>query len=757
MSIARHKTWLLAGSAFLISLGLPVGPAMAQQAAASATTSEDANAVALDAVVVTDGSGTGTGDTSPAVAAKAGTAMVTTTTADEITNRMIQSWEAFGQRAEPGVGFSSQNNSINVRGLDGNNVLTTIDGVRLPWLGSGDARTVTGGLSTFDFNALTSIDIVRGADSSIAGSGAMGGLVALTTLSADDLLTDGKKFGFLTKNGYSSANESWTTSNAVAGRVGDTAVLLQGAYSTGHQTETNGTDDSYGPTRTEADPADFDQYSLLGKLSHRIDGGHELTLTGEIFHANETTDAMSSQSLLGNYRPGNYETGETADRQRVSLTYDFAAPEPGAFVDKAQVIAYWQNVEIENDTNAYRSLSLIGPYTRQNTNQIQEFGLNGFAEKQAQIGGFENRFTFGGEIYGTDTSQYSAGQDACPPNPKYPPCTMLHTNQADSPDAQGTTLGLYGRDEIALGRNFFLTPGVRFDWYQQVPQETAGYSVNNDTYIGLPATSSGSKFSPSLLGTWKVKEDLTFYAQWAQAFTAPSPGQLYLTYGGPGAYLAIGNPDLQAQEGTGYEIGTKFGNDKLGGGISLFDNFYKNFIDTQQLTAAQAAERGYDLANYPYGITEYVNLDSVNIYGIEARANWKFTENWRTWGSLAWMVGQDTGAGEFLDSVPPLKGVLGLGYASDDWGSDLLLTAAAVNAQTSADFQAPAYAVADWTVWWQPKQVKGLRLQAGVFNLFDETYFNALDIPTSVTADSANLDFYSMPGRNYQVNLTYQF
>ncbi len=87
----------------------------------------------------------------------------------------------------------------------------------------------------------------------------------------------------------------------------------------------------------------------------------------------------------------------------------------------------------------------------------------------------------------------------------------------------------------------------------------------------------------------------------------------------------------------------------------------------------------------------------------------------------------------------------------------LLLTAAAVHAQTSTTFQAPAYAVVDWTAWWTPAKLPGLRVQAGVFNLFDETYFNYLDVPTSVTASSSNLDFYSEPGRNYQVNLTYQF
>jgi len=683
--------------------------------------------------------------------------MATTTTSEEITEKMIESWDDFAARAEPGVNFSSQNKSINVRGLDQNNVLTTIDGIRLPYLGVGDARNANGGLQTFDFGALTTIDVVRGADSSIAGSGAMGGIIALTTLSADDIIRDGRNFGFLTKNTYNSANQSFVTSDAIAGRIGDTSVMLQGSYSNGHETATMGTVGGYGASRTEANPMDFDQYSVLGKLTQSFDGGHELTLAAETFRYNSTTDVMTSQSTTGNYRPGNYWGSELSERQRVSLTYDYEAEQPGGFLDAGQVIAYWQSQTQDNGTNAYRSTSVIGPYVRQNSNELDEYGAKGWGNKVLDLGGFQNSVTFGGEVYMTSTSQYSFGIDNCPPNAKTSPCSMLHSDQADSPDSDGTTLAAWIRDDIALTDSFTLTPGARFDWYEQVPQDTPGLADNPAFVNGLPPKSSGQKLSPSLLGTWQATEQVAFYAQWAQSFTAPTPAQLYLTYGGPGAYVSIGNPDLEAQEGTGYEAGIKFGDNDLGGGVSLFNNFYKNFIDAKSLTAAEAAAAGYPLSQYPFGVTQYVNLESVNIYGVEARANWQFHKNWKTWGSIAWMVGQDLEAGTWLDSVPPLKGIVGLGYAAEDWGSDLLVTAAAVNAQTSNAFQAPAYAVVDWTVWWTPTQVEGLRLQAGIFNLFDEKYWNALDVPATVTANSANLDFYTEPGRNVRLNLTYQF
>ena len=38
----------------------------------------------------------------------------------------------------------------------------------------------------------------------------------------------------------------------------------------------------------------------------------------------------------------------------------------------------------------------------------------------------------------------------------------------------------------------------------------------------------------------------------------------------------------------------------------------------------------------------------------------------------------------------------------------------------NADFQAPGYGVMDLMGYWRPEAVKGLQLQAGVYNLFDK-------------------------------------
>ncbi|MGC4024674.1 MAG: TonB-dependent receptor plug domain-containing protein [Mesorhizobium sp.] len=67
-----------------------------------------------------------------------------------IQKRMVEDFNDLGRRVDAGVNFDNNSNSINLRGLQDDRVLTTIDGVRVPWLV--DPRdSAKGGLNAFDF------------------------------------------------------------------------------------------------------------------------------------------------------------------------------------------------------------------------------------------------------------------------------------------------------------------------------------------------------------------------------------------------------------------------------------------------------------------------------------------------------------------------------------------------------------------------------------------------------------------------------
>ena len=711
----------------------------------------------------------------------------TRTAAETLEKRQIRSFDDLGKRAEPGVNYSRNSESINIRGLDRDRVLTTIDGIRVPWLTDG-ARSqgptggAQGGLDSVDFNGLSSVDIVRGANSSVVGSGALGGAVELRTLNPEDLLRDGKDLGSLVKTDYDSADHSWGLNGALAGRYQDTAWLLQAGQRQGHELESGGSDNTYGSSRTEANPADTDQQSLLVKLQQRFDGGHKLGFTGEVFERENDIDSRSNQGST--YLLGENSTEEHVKRQRLSVDYAFRAEDSHGLIDSANAIAYWQKLRRHDDQRGIRTVTdsraaipnfvfgrsgnpykyPSGNFGRDNQIEKELYGVSGDVGKTFELAGLANALTLGGELYQINTEQVSEGYDNCPAvlNELMGPsaCSFLHTNQADMPKAEGSQWALYATDEISFADGLVkLTPGLRYDHYKQNPKATSDFANNiNPANQQTLETSSDHKLSGSLLATWQVAEQTLLYAQWAQGFKAPDATQLYMNYGAESSYLRLGNSELKPEESNGYELGVQLGDDKLGGSLSLFDNHYKNFIDDDvPLDAADLAAIGLDTTDYPYGVTRTENRAKVQIYGAEVAAHWQLVPHWTLWGSVAWANGEDRETNQRLSSVAPITSLLGLSYERDQYGADLMLRAATARdkVENDGDFEAPGYAVVDLSGYWQPAELKGVKLQAGLFNAFDKQYWNALNVPTGSLVQPD--DYYSEVGRNVRVSASWQY
>lgn len=718
-------------------------------------------------------------------------AWVSATTRRQLDATQSRSWSDVGKRLDPGVSFNRQNNSINIRGLDENRVVTRIDGIRLPYLDDG-ARGVKGGLDAVDFNTLSRLDIVRGADSTSAGSGALGGAANLSTLNPSDLLSDGRRFGALTKTDYDTADSSWGSSAALAGLVQDnTSWLLQAGMRRGHALDNRADKGGYGASRSEPTPEDYLQTNFLFKLQQKVDGGHRFGLTGEYFKRHVDQDSMWEQGAGTSYLYGQNSTIKNTRRERVSLDYSYVAPEAGGLVDRATAVVYWQRMQLENSLEGVRGrdarASIIpgdpfrygfpsGDYGRSNSIQESLFGVSGEAQRRFD-GAVAQTVTLGAEWVGNRTRQYSDGYDNCPTIPAGLPapfgprsCDMLHTNQSDMPHVKGSQFALWAQDEFAFadGR-YTLTPALRYDHYEQKPQGSESYDSNVNASSGLPPSSSGGRFSPRLLGAWKAAEAVTLYAQYGYAYRAPSASELYTNYGGAGTYLRVGNPYLKPETSKGWELGGKFGDDALGGSLSFFDNRYQNFIDKQvPLDAGSPQWQPGWAAQYPLGVTGAVNRARVRIYGAEAAGQWRFAPGWRTWGSVAWAVGRDQDTRQYLNSVPALKGIIGLGYEREQWGVDAMFTAAmrrtkveypqGTAEQPDADFKAPGYGVVDLSAYWRPATVKGMQFQVGVYNLFDKKYWEAINVPTAGAAQTVRpVDWYTEPGRSLRVTFTYQY
>jgi len=750
----RSRSALLACTALAV-LSLSTG-ALAQDAADGA----NGEGTTLKAIVVKGKRvktvGTGVAETP----------LASTVTAEQLEDKQITSIEDLGRSLEPGVSFNRANGAVNIRGLEGSRVLTTIDGLPVSYL-SDATRDASGGVNSFDFGSLSQADVVRGGDSSRAGPGALGGVLALRTLEPEDLIGEGRTWGGLVKITYDSADRSFNTNAAVASQFDNTAVLFQGGYKKGHERRSNGTVDTYGATRSEADPADFDQHNLLFKVRHYAESGHMFGVTLERYRRDMDSDPRSilSNTGSGTYRAGNYDAFNNTDRDRVSLDYAYEAQDDGSLFDTAAASIYWQSQLRGVGYDAIRFSSgapgtpLVGPINRFNTLEEENYGFIGSASKTLA----NHKVTFGWDIATGTTTQYSAGKDNCATTtPRPAACDNLHTNQADSPKVDGTRIGLFVEDKIALGNaGFSVTPGVRFDWVSYDPKMTPEFAANPNNPT-LPGSFEDTAISPKLRFAHEVNEGLELYAQWAMGFRAPTAGELYSVFGGKGTYLRLGNPDLESETSNSFDIGMNWGDDDLGGRVNLFYSRYKNFIDVRKLSASEAANLGYDVNDYPQnGITRGVNLDRARIYGVELSAHKRFDNGFGIRGSLAYADGKDMTTGDFLRSVLPLKGVLGLDYDAGSWGIGIDWIGARggkgsdVSGPRSRDyFATPGYGIVDLTARWEPEQLPGLKINAGIYNVFDKTYY---DYATARLAGTQPNPFYSEPGRTFRISLTQKF
>jgi hemoglobin/transferrin/lactoferrin receptor protein len=110
--------------------------------------------------------------------------------------------------------------------------------------------------------------------------------------------------------------------------------------------------------------------------------------------------------------------------------------------------------------------------------------------------------------------------------------------------------------------------------------------------------------------------------------------------------------------------------------------------------------------------------------------------------------------------VDPATGTLGLAYAHARWGLELTgRFAGRRNGMPDAPagtafFQSPGYSVLDLYAHWTVAEQ--LRLNVGVTNMADRTYWAAGDIPL-VASTSSTLDRYTAPGRSLSASVSFDW
>jgi hemoglobin/transferrin/lactoferrin receptor protein len=621
---------------------------------------------------------------------------------------------------------------------------------------------------------LKRVEVLRGPSSSLYGSDAIGGVVGFFTLDPVDIAGD-KAQGLRYRATYQGANDATTHTVLGAFRGESAEVLLGWSGSRGHEYDNKGNIGGSSPARTEPNPQRVRDDGLLAKLILRPAAGHKLSATLEGREQSATTEVLRLSASLPRVTAMNGD--DNSRRVRGSLEWEHK-PASANLYDRLAVRLYRQDAETKNHNSQRRtntSASCSASFSGTNNCDVdQDFsfsqdtlggGLQ--AEKQLQAGSLTHLLTFGADLSRVRVEEL---RDGTIRNLTTGVTTKTLAGESyplrDFAIGRTDTLGVFVQDEISglAGERLTLVPGLRYDRTRLKPEMDA-LAQQVLTLLGRSAVEqSHGSLSPKLGATWKFDPALSVYGQIARGFRAPNYEEVN------GAFLnttqrygIVPNPDLKPETSLGVELGLRHVTSMQRLQFSVFDNRYRDFIESVRLTCP-----GNPACINTPGFTTFqsVNLSRVRIYGAEARGAWTFAPGWRVDGGIAWAHGTDEESGQPLESIEPTRLTLALVREAGDWGMDARLRAAAKKSRvgeyptetTVANrswFKTPGYGTVDLSVWRQLG--KNFRVTAALNNLFDKKYWLWSDIRQADARNPAGVDFYSQPGRSLSVALQADF
>jgi hemoglobin/transferrin/lactoferrin receptor protein len=660
---------------------------------------------------------------------------------------------------------------INIRGIEDNRVVQLVDGVRLPsyYNGAGPTNFTLSGPLVPSLPFLKRVEVLRGPASSLYGSDALGGVVGYLTLDPADLLGADARLGARVIAEHDSADRGTGLSALAAGGAEPLQWLLGATGREGREPDNKGGADITGPARTRPNPQETRDAGLLAKVIARPAPDHRLGLTLEGREREVSIDVRRTSAALP--RVSASQGDDESRRARVSLEWEHKPQ--GLLYDRLTARLFHQQTDSRNENRQTRSNTTAGcsaSLAGTNTCLVEQL----FEFEQRSTGGsvqLEKALAAGGLdhflIMGVDASRVRSEQrrDATARNQTTGALTKTLAGDAfplrDFAPGYTDTVGIFLRDDISgfAGGRLTLTPGLRYDWRTLQPEPDAlSQGVLNATR--RPAVEkTDSAFSPKLAALYRFDAAWSAWGQVVRGFRAPNYEEVNAHFRNTAQSYAISpNPNLEPETSTGVELGLRHAGEKLRGQLAVFDNRYKNFIESVRLACPRDPNCVAGLA-----VTFMsVNLRRVRIYGAEARGTWDFAPGWVLSAAAAYAHGTDEDNQQPLNSVEPARLTLGLARDAGTWGAEARLRAAArktrVNDRAAADdpaldpwFRPPGYAVADLYAWWRPSSL--VRLTVAVTNLFDKRYWLWGDIRQADARNPLGVDFFSQTGRAVSVAL----
>ncbi|MBR0574489.1 MULTISPECIES: TonB-dependent hemoglobin/transferrin/lactoferrin family receptor [Pasteurellaceae] len=342
------------------------------------------------------------------------------------------------------------------------------------------------------------------------------------------------------------------------------------------------------------------------------------------------------------------------------------------------------------------------------------------------------------------------------------------------------------------------------DIYENNPQKNVEYLVKRNRKFTQRSYSLGTTLDP--LDFMRVQ------LKYSKGFRSPASDELYFTFKHP-YFSIIANPDLESEEARTKEIALTFHKDNSFIRFGAFRTNYTNFIELAFKGYKSFTDAKGNTSGIPYRTYQNRNNSEANVKGFSVEAKvyladlldkpngfnfgYKFEyQKGKTLGIDTDGAGNEREIWHAINAIQPKKQIFSVGYVSpeNNYGFDIFYTHASAKKKTAtynpyhgADqgiFEAPdegiyakhlsqSYDLFDVIGFYKP--IKGLTLQAGIYNLFNKEYATwesirsirsfgtsnmiCKNVASALGCNTANqgIERFSAPGRNFKLNVQYEF
>lgn len=543
-------------------------------------------------------------------------ASVTTVTREQLDDAQAKNMAAVLHNI-PGVtmGGSPQESGHlpSIRGYQGPDIILKVDGARRAL----DATVGTFSPLLLDPNFVKQVDVVRGLSSANHGGGGLGGVIAVETIDAEDVLAPGQQAGGWLKTGTRTGDVS-LMGNAVVAAQADGASVVGGATIRNYHSISNGA----GGQSLQDGTA---KNGLL-KLSyapndlHRFKLGYSRFFDGGLMPTNPSGNDQTTTGY------------QYVERSQDEFTGKWAFKDSAASWLDGSVSAYHTDIKYDKQKRFGASNAAFGTDMTVNATTI-----GGAAQNTSRFAALaaDHRLTYGVDGYQDNLTNTSVG-----------------VANGVNPDGDMLALGGFLQDEIKLGRDWTVIATLRHDSYDA---EASGQPGNADDHL-----------SPKLAVKWQTTPALGLFASFGEAFRAPTLSELYNSESRATSFSNFRpNPTLRPEVSRALELGATLAldnlatrDDSLKAKITVFDEQVEDLINSKVVGTYAGGFRS---------IFQSQNVNNAHRWGGELETEYRWND-WSFNAGYSRLRVKDKNTGENLFS-PPDKITAGLGYFVDDFWS----------------------------------------------------------------------------------------